>query len=151
MSERMRADAPRVSRLAPPLLRMRRAADAAQAPTPSALNRNTMSAFLLCFAAWSAIALGMERHHEDARGREGSAPRLRHMRFAGGALLLFSLWLAARPPGGGAASLHVTQWAVALSAAAVAVVPVVTWCPRRAPAVAAAALATGLATSAGGW
>ena len=30
-----------------------------------------MSAFLLCFAAWSAIALGMDRHHEDALGREG--------------------------------------------------------------------------------
>ena len=35
-----------------------------------------MSAFLLCFAAWSAIALGMDRHHEDALGQEGAARRL---------------------------------------------------------------------------
>ena len=34
-----------------------------------------MSAFLLCFAAWSAIALGMDRHHEDALGQEGAARR----------------------------------------------------------------------------
>ena len=80
-----------------------------------------MSAFLLCFAAWSAIALGMDRHHEDATDREGAARRLQQLRLAGWLLLLLSLWLAAHPAGGVPASLGVTAWTVALSVAAVAV------------------------------
>ena len=40
-----------------------------------------MSAFLFCFAAWLAMALGMDKHHEDALGREASPTRLRHLRF----------------------------------------------------------------------
>ena len=28
-----------------------------------------MSTFLFCFAAWLAMALGMDKHHEDALGR----------------------------------------------------------------------------------
>lgn len=110
-----------------------------------------MSAFLLCFAAWSAIALGMDRHHEDALGQEGTARRLLHLRRAGWVLLLFSLWLAARPSGDAPASLGVTAWTVALSVAALAVTATVTWQPRRAPALAGAALLAGLLTWAGGW
>lgn len=110
-----------------------------------------MSAFLLCFAAWSAIALGMDRHHEDALGREGTARRLLHLRRAGWLLLGFSLWLAASPAGGAPASLSVTAWTVALSVAAVAVAAAVTWQPRRTPLLAAVALAAGLAAWAAGW
>ena len=77
-----------------------------------------MSAFLLCFAAWSAIALGMDRHHEDATGREGAARSLQQLRRTGWLLLLLSLWLAAHPADGVPASLGVTAWAVALSMAA---------------------------------
>jgi hypothetical protein len=94
-----------------------------------------MSAFLFCFAAWSAIALGMERHHEDALGRPGTARRLLWLRRAGWLLLLFSMWLAAQPSGG-----------MALSLAALAVTASLTWQPRRTPALAGAALATGLWT-----
>ena len=84
-----------------------------------------MSAFLLCFAAWSAIALGMDRHHEDALGQEGAARRLVALRRSGWLLLVLSLWLAAaHPPGGVPASLGVTAWSVALSVAAVAVTSV---------------------------
>ena len=136
-----------------------------------------MSAFLLCFAAWSAIALGMDRHHEDALGREGTARRLLHLRRAGWLLLLLSLWLAARPQHATLASLGVTAWAtgleavpgeprplpatvasggvtawaVALSVAAVAVTAMVTWQPRRAPAFAGGALIAGLLAWALGW
>ena len=110
-----------------------------------------MSAFLLCFAAWSAIALGMDRHHEDALGREGTARRLRHLRRAGWLLLLLSLWLAARPQGDTPASLGVTAWAIALSVAALAVTATVTWQPRRTPVFAGVALAAGLLARAGGW
>lgn len=110
-----------------------------------------MSAFLLCFAAWSAMAMGMDRHHEDAFGREGSARSRQHLRRGGWLVLLCSLWLAAHPPGGAPASLAVTAWAVALSVAAVAVTAMVTWQPRRAPAMAASALAAGLLAWAVGW
>jgi hypothetical protein len=108
-----------------------------------------MSAFFLCFAAWSAIALGMDRHHEDALGREAAAPRLARLRRAGWLLLALSLWLAARPPAG-PASLGVTAWTVALSVAAVAVTAVMTWQPRRAPVLGGVALAAGLAAWAAG-
>lgn len=110
-----------------------------------------MSAFLLCFAAWSAIALGMDRHHEDALGHEGTARRQRQLRRAGGLLLCLSLWLAAHPAGGVPASLGVTAWAVALSAAAVAVAATVTWQPRHTPLLAGVALAAGGVARAGGW
>ena len=110
-----------------------------------------MSAFLLCFAAWSAIALGLDRHHEDATGREGAAQRLQQLRRAGWLLLLLSLWLAAHPAGGVPASLGVTAWAVALSVAAVAVTASVTWQPRRAPLLAGMALVAGLGAWTWGW
>lgn len=103
-----------------------------------------MSAFLLCFAAWSAIALGMDRHHADALGREGTAHQRTNLRCAGWLLLALSLWLTARPPGEEPASLGVTVWAVALSAAALAVTATVTWQPRRTPALGAIALVAGL-------
>nr|WP_060986365.1 DUF3325 domain-containing protein [uncultured Acidovorax sp.] len=110
-----------------------------------------MSAFLLCFAAWSAIALGMDRHHEDATDREGAARRLQQLRRTGWLLLLLSLWLAAHPAGGVPASLGVTAWTVALSVAAVAVTAAVTWQPRCAPLLAGVALVAGLAAWAWGW
>ncbi len=110
-----------------------------------------MSAFFLCFAAWSAIALSMDRHHEDALGRETAARRLRQLRRAGWLVLALSLWLAARPDGGTPASLGVTAWTIALSVAAVAVTALMTWQPRRAPMLAGVALAAGFAAWAAGW
>ena len=92
-----------------------------------------MSAFLFCFAAWLAMALGMDKHHEDALGHEASPTRLRHLRSAGWVILLASLWLATRTPAGVPASLGVTAWAVALSVAAVAATAALTWLPQRAP------------------
>ncbi|MES2612894.1 MAG: DUF3325 domain-containing protein [Pseudomonadota bacterium] len=109
-----------------------------------------MSAFFFCFAAWSAIALGMDRHHEDALGREAAAPHLAPLRRAGWLLLALSLWLAARPHAGVSASLGVTAWTIALSVAAVAVTAVMTWQPRRAPVLGGVALAAGLAAWAAG-
>lgn len=109
-----------------------------------------MSAFFFCFAAWTAIALGMDRHHEDALGREATVPRLAQLRRAGWILLALSLWLAARPDGGTPASLGVTAWTIALSVAAIAVTAVMTWQPRRAPLLGGAALAAGLAAWAAG-
>ena len=110
-----------------------------------------MSAFLLCFAAWSAVAMGMDRHHADALGREATPRRLALLRRTGGLLLLWSLWLAASPPGGTPASLGVTAWTAALCAAAIAVTATMTWRPRQTPALAGVALAAGLLASVRGW
>ncbi len=112
-----------------------------------------MSAFLLCFAAWSAIALSMDRHREDALGREAAAAHRPQqlLRRAGWLVLALSLWLAARPEDGAPASLGVTAWTIALSVAAVAVTALMTWQPRRAPVLAGVALAAGLAAWAAGW
>ena len=110
-----------------------------------------MSAFLLCFAAWSAIALGMDRHHEDATGRESAARRMQPLRRAWWLLLLLSLWLAAHPADGVPASLGVTTWTVALSMAAVAVTASVTWQPRRALLLAGISLVGGLGAWTWGW
>lgn len=127
-----------------------------------------MSAFLLCFAAWTTLALGMDRHHEDAFGTTEAAPRRAHLlglkhpwvhpaylRRAGWAVLLLSLWLAASPTGGtqGAVSvsINVVTWVVALSVSAMAVTAMVTWQPRRAPALATVALIAGLWAHTWGW
>ena len=127
-----------------------------------------MSSFLLCFAAWSALALGMDRHHEDAFGATSHAPRHAHLpglkhpwahpahlRRAGWAMLLLSLWLVANPadsaPGALPTSINVVAWVVALSVSAVAVTAVVTWQPRRAPALGTVALVAGLWAQAWGW
>ena len=130
-----------------------------------------MSAFLLCFAAFTALALGMDRHYDDAFAPGGTAPRwarvqlrwLAHpllhplyLRRAGWALLLLSLWLTAVAPGAGAAllppmSLRIVAWVMALSVSAVAVTAVVTWQPQRAPTLAAIATVAGLCALALGW
>jgi hypothetical protein len=103
-----------------------------------------MSAFLFCFAAWMAVALGMDKHHEDALGHEAAPARLRQWRRVGWVILLASLWLAARTPPGVPASIGVTAWVAALSVAAVAATAAVTWLPQRAPPLGAVALAAGL-------
>ncbi len=110
-----------------------------------------MSAFFFCLAAWSLIALSMDRHHEDALGREAAATRLTQLRRAGWLLLALSLWLAAHPQAGTSTSMGITAWTIALSVAAVAVTAVMTWQPRRAPVLAGAALLAGLAAWAAGW
>ena len=81
-----------------------------------------MASFFLCLAAWSALALGMDRHHADALGAEGSAQRLHWLQRTGGLGLLLSLWLATRAPADApdtySASIAMASWAVALSVAA---------------------------------
>lgn len=100
-----------------------------------------MLELLLCFAGWSGIALGMDRHHEDAWGREGNAARLRALRRAGWAVLALSLALAVGWPRTAASvPLSVTWWAIALSVSALAATAAATWWPGRLPRLAMAAL-----------
>lgn len=104
-----------------------------------------MADFFLCFAAWSVMALGMDRHHEDATGQEGTARSLMQLRQMGAILLLWSLWLGtAHPVGSVSAALGLTAWTVALSVAAVAVTATITWLPKHTTTMAGAAWLTGL-------
>src|SRR5690606_23009604 len=50
-----------------------------------------MTELLLCLAGWCAMALGMDRHHEDALRRSATAPTLRRLRGAGWVLLAAAL------------------------------------------------------------
>ncbi|AVS91736.1 DUF3325 domain-containing protein [Paracidovorax avenae] len=100
-----------------------------------------MLELLLCFAGWAGIALGMDRHHEDAWGREGAPARLRALRRAGWAVLALSLALAVAWPRMASVPLSVTWWAVALSVSALGATAAATWWPRRLPRLRIAALA----------
>lgn len=104
-----------------------------------------MFELLLCFAGWSGIALGLDRHHEDAWASEGGARRLRLLRRAGGALLVLSLLLAVGRPGPLTVPLSVTWWSVALSVAALGTTAMATWLPRRLPTLALLAFVAALA------
>ncbi len=104
-----------------------------------------MPELLLCFAGWSGIALGMDRHCEGAWANGGTPQRLRLLRRAGAALLALSLLLAVGRPGAPAAALGAVWWAAALSASAVAVTAAATWLPRRLPVLALLALAAAFA------
>lgn len=99
--------------------------------------------FLLCYAAWTALALSLDRHHEDALGQALLPPRTRLLHATGGGLLLLSLGVAAATGHGGhTATIAVAAWAVMLTAAALAATACMTWHPRLAVRSAAMALAT---------
>ncbi|QIL43338.1 DUF3325 domain-containing protein [Acidovorax sp. HDW3] len=106
------------------------------------------AAFLLCFAGWCALALGMDRHHLDVFGSDASTRRLASLRACGWLVLLLSLALALQAPGVNAppepASLRATAWAVVCSLAAFSVAACLSWWPRHAPTLAPLALTVGL-------
>ncbi|MGE8321354.1 MAG: DUF3325 family protein [Comamonas sp.] len=104
-----------------------------------------MFELLLCFAGWSGMALGMDRHHEDAWARAGSARRLRLLRRAGAALLVLSLLLAIGRPGALTVPFSLAWWFTAWSLAALASTAAATWQPRRLPLLGLLALAAALA------
>ncbi len=104
---------------------------------------------LCCLAAFAALCLGQERHHEAALGRALNLQRQRALR--GLALLGFMLsWLAvmARADSG----IAWAQWVAQLTLAALFVVALATWRPLALPLFAlfnaAAAL---LLLAAGAW
>lgn len=100
-------------------------------------------AFLLCYAAWTALALSLDRHHEEALGQALSLHRTRTLRATGWSLLLLSMGVAASTGHGAhTATIAVAAWAVMLTVAALAATACMAWCPRRAVRSAAMALAT---------
>lgn len=110
-----------------------------------------MSAFLFCLTAWLAMALGMDKHHEDAMAREASPALLRRWRQVAWLILLASLWLAAQARPDRPASLGITLWAVALSAAALGATAAMTWMPKRTMQLGVGALALAVLTGLLGW
>lgn len=81
---------------------------------------------LCCLAAFAALCLAMERHHQDALGQTPSPAWRRGLRAL--ALLAFAFsWLTVWPrPDSGIAW---TEWGAQLTLAALAVVALATWRP----------------------
>lgn len=105
--------------------------------------------FLLCFAAWTALALAMDRHHEDAwPGVASDAPSslLRRLRLSqvGWALLALSLGMALGFPGASTVAMSAAVWTVALSLSALAATAMTTWQPQRLPMLGLVALGLAL-------
>lgn len=109
-----------------------------------------MTEWLLCLAGWCALALGMDRHHEDALGRTGAAPTLQRLRVAGWTLLAMALAHAAGQPAP-AVPMGLVSWGVALSWAALSATALTTWRPQWLSVIGMAALLAGLLTGAVGW
>ncbi len=102
-----------------------------------------LAVFFLCCSGFGALALAMDRHHEDALGREPGARTRRLLQLGGAAALLFALALAIARAGFAMGS---TDWCVQLSLGALAVTALATWWPRRLPVAASIALLGALAS-----
>lgn len=102
-----------------------------------------MTELLLCHAGWCALALGMDRHHEEALGHPGEAARLQRLRWTGWGLLTAALAHALALPAP-TLPMSLVWWGVALSLGALATTALATWRPRWLPAAGAWALAAGL-------
>ena len=95
-------------------------------------------AFLLSYAAWSALALSLDRHHEDALGRPLGPHERWRWQWLGWSLLVLSF--GATVPVHAHPSQAAVLWAVALSLSALAVtVSLCAW-PHRARPLAGLAL-----------
>lgn len=93
--------------------------------------------FAAALGGFSALALAMDRHHEDAYSRGSSPGRRRPWLQAGGALLLVGSLLACLRLQGG--SVGWVLWFGVLTAAALGTMAVATWRPRLAARVGGAA------------
>jgi hypothetical protein len=89
--------------------------------------------FAAALGGFSALALAMDRHYEDAFGRGRSPGRWRRWMQAGGALLLAASLVASLRLQGG--SVGWVLWFGTLTAAALGTVAVATWRPAQAARV----------------
>ena len=86
-------------------------------------------ACLLCYGAFTALCLSMDRHHADLLGRKLS-PRLRPwLKLAGWLLLALSLWAAVSSTGWG---LGLVEWCAVLMLSALLLVLLLPYRPRLA-------------------
>lgn len=87
-----------------------------------------MLQMLLHLGAMTALALAMDRHHEDLRGRPPAPRQRRLLRGLALALMGLGLGLAA---GADRPAQALVDWAVAATPAALAVVLALSVAPRR--------------------
>lgn len=95
----------------------------------------------LSYTSLSAFCLAMKRHHRQVHGRDPSSPRRRSLRLAGTVLLAITLSLANFEWGFGGGLIHVM---IALGAVGTALVPLMSYRPRAAMALAVALPAAAL-------
>lgn len=106
---------------------------------------------LCCQAAFAALCLGQERHHEAASARLGSLSPQRQRVLRGLALFGFMLsWLGVM--GRADSGIACVQWVAQLTLAALVVVALATWRPRTLPLFAGVSAAAALLLlAAGAW
>ncbi|MDE1164979.1 MAG: DUF3325 domain-containing protein [Pseudomonas sp.] len=99
-----------------------------------------LAAALLCYAAFTALCLSMERHHTELLGHTPSLARRRLLKAAGWGLLAVSLWAALRDIDWGMGLVH---WVAALMGSAVLLVWLLPYRPRLALGLAGTGLLLG--------
>ncbi len=100
-----------------------------------------LAALALSFSGMSALALAMDRHHQQLRQRD-VAPRLRNiLRVLGGILLVMALLPCIDLWGGGAG---IVAWAGFLTAGTLLLAILLPYAPRLAAGLAAFSLVYGL-------
>lgn len=88
-----------------------------------------LAAALLCYTAFTALCLSMERHHSDLLGHKPSLARRRLLKLSGWGLLALSLWAALRDIDWGMGLVH---WVAVLMGSAVLLVWLLPYRPRLA-------------------
>jgi hypothetical protein len=94
-------------------------------------------ALLLCYGAFTALCLSMDRHHLDLLGRKPSAGLHLCLKLAGWFLLIVSLWAAVSATGWG---LGLVEWFAVLMLSALMLVLLMPYRPRLALALAGVSL-----------
>jgi hypothetical protein len=103
-----------------------------------------MSVFALCHAGFGALSVAMQRHYADMHGRGQEAPATlrRRLQAAGAAGLALAFAAAVLQAGGGHGPLI---WLGGMTTAALALMMLLTYAPRRVAPLAQAAALVGLA------
>jgi hypothetical protein len=94
-------------------------------------------ALLLCYGAFTALCLSMDRHHFDLLGRKPSARLRRCLKLAGWLLLVLSLWAAVSVTGWGRG---LVEWFAVLMLSALLLVLLMPYRPRLALSLAGMSL-----------
>ncbi len=106
-------------------------------------------ALALCYAGMAALALAMDRHHEQVTGQgDVPGPRRQALRWGGGLLLALALAACAAAWG---LTVGLVAWCGFLTAGGLAVAWLLPYAPRQAAVAALAALLLGLGGGGMAW
>lgn len=103
-----------------------------------------VAVFALCYAGFGALSVAMQRHYADMHGRGQEAPPdlRRRLQAVGASALVLAFLAAVLKAGGGHGPL---VWLGGMTAAALALMLLLTYAPQRVSLLAQAAGAIGLA------